>query len=110
MSGITQGRDGDHEGYRCYLGRSGSNQMAQQAIAQLRLEPRRLWWHYLVRVRDGHQLFDRHWMQRKRNRGVAFINQLLECCRAANAAHKIYPFVGSNVGDAQKRVEHSLLK
>src|SRR5205085_8754313 len=62
-----------------------ADQVAEQAVAQLRLEPGRFGRHDFVGVGDGHQLVERHRVERKGRRGAALVNGLLKRFGAANA-------------------------
>ena len=83
--------------------------MDEQAVAQLRLEPRGLGRHDAASVGDGHQVVNRDREHRERDRGTSAVNRLFERVGAARPADEVNPLVAADVADFQQALEHVLL-
>src|SRR3989304_8634511 len=80
-----------------------SNQVDEQAVPQLRLEPGGLGRHDAAGIGNGHQVGDRDREHRERHGGAAAVHRLLERPGAARAADKVDPLVAADVAEDRKR-------
>src|SRR3954468_6998332 len=78
-----------------------SDEMGQQTVAELRLEPRGFGRHDPARVCDGHQVGDADRVQRERDGRLPAIDRALERRRAADASHEVDALVGAGVRDTE---------
>src|SRR5262245_38852847 len=86
------------------------DQMRQQSVAQLRLEPRRLRRHDAAGIAYLHQVVHADGIQRERNGIFAGVDQLLERRSAASTADEINSLVVPDIADAEQWTEDFLLE
>ena len=82
--------------------------MNDQAAPQFGLKPRRFGWHYIAAVCDIDDLLHRDRVECKRHFHFAVIHPSLQLVKAADAAYKVYPFVRTQVFDAQYLVQYQI--
>src|SRR5829696_2877869 len=78
------------------------DQMHDEAVAELGLEPGRLGRHDAAGVRDRQQVVHGHRVERERDRRAAAVDRLLERRRAARAADEVDARIGAHVSDIQQ--------
>src|SRR6185503_5725909 len=88
----------------------GLNQMRQQSIPKLWLEPGRLRRHDAARIAHLHQVVHADGIQREGDRILARPDQLFERRGASRAADKVNPLVAPHVADSEQWSKDFLLK
>ena len=80
--------------------------VADHAVGELRLEPRRLRRHDPARIRHRHQVGHLRRIKREGDRHLAGRDPAFQLLQSARAADEVDALVGARVGDAEQRLDH----
>ena len=87
-----------------------SDDVAEQPVTQLRLEPGGLRRHDVAGIGYRHEVLDAHGIQREGDGRLACVDATLELRDTAKSADEIDPGIGSYIRDAEKRGDDALLE
>src|SRR5262245_3718990 len=81
------------------------DEMTQQAVAEFRLEPGRLWWHDRTLVGNFDQIVHTDRDHRERDGRAAGFDEALQLRRPACASNEIDALIRANIANLEQRPE-----